>query len=104
MSNFVSESRNLQFQGLEELMKRTELRLSLVSDGAECVLIAKKLFLKHVGPRTLRKVNRAIGRYPTEAYIRSQLAEQTDWSRFRAEVVRDVMERRDEKELIAVAN
>ncbi|XP_076823551.1 uncharacterized protein LOC143469669 isoform X1 [Clavelina lepadiformis] len=83
--------------GMEELMKRTRLRLSLLSDGAECIFISKKFFQRHAGAETLRTVNGMVGRYPTEEFIRHQLEEQSEWSSFRKEVVRGVLEKRDEK-------
>ena len=82
---------------MEELMKRTRLRLSLLSDGAECIFISKKFFQRHAGAETLRTVNGMVGRYPTEEFIRHQLEEQSEWSSFRKEVVRGVLEKREEK-------
>ena len=79
------------------MMRRTKLRLSLVSDGAECVFISKKLFLKHAGPKTLRCLNSMIGKYPTEEFIRHQLDKQAVWKDFREEVVKGVLEKREEK-------
>lgn len=85
------------FQGLEEMMGRTKLRLSLVSDGAECIFISRRLFLKHAGPTTLRCLHSMIGKYPTEEYIRHQLDKQAIWKQFRDDVMKDVLERRDER-------
>lgn len=78
-------------------MKRTNLRLSLISEGAECIFISKKLFLKHASGDALRRVNALVGRYPTEDYIRNQLHEHADWCNFRKNVVKDILDRREEK-------
>ena len=78
-------------------MGRTKLRLSLLSDGAECIFISRKMFLKHAGPKTLRCVNSIIGKYPTEEFIRHQLEKHEVWKEFREEVVKGVMGRREER-------
>ena len=79
------------------MMGRTKLRLSLVSDGAECVFISKKLFLKHAGHKTLRCLNSMIGKYPTEEFIRHQLVKHKYWKEFREEVVKEVLVQREER-------
>lgn len=83
--------------GLEELMKRTNLRLTLMSEGSEIVFVSRKLLLRHANGETMRNINSLIGRYPTEEYIRAQLAQHGDWSRFRESVVQDVLGRKTGK-------
>ena len=82
------------------MMGRTKLVLSLVSDGAECVFVSRKIFLKHAGAKTLHCLNSMIGRYPTEQFIRKQLDEQSVWREFRDDVIRQVLESREKKSAI----
>uniref|UniRef100_F6ZAF9 Cyclic nucleotide-binding domain-containing protein n=2 Tax=Ciona intestinalis TaxID=7719 RepID=F6ZAF9_CIOIN len=81
--------------GLEEMMQRTELQLTLISNGAECIFISKKMFLKRATPRSLRMIGALVGRYPTEAYIREQLRELNQWKSFKKDVVKHVLEKKD---------
>ncbi|XP_078495070.1 uncharacterized protein LOC113474879 [Ciona intestinalis] len=80
---------------VKEMMQRTELQLTLISNGAECIFISKKMFLKRATPRSLRMIGALVGRYPTEAYIREQLRELNQWKSFKKEVVKHVLEKKD---------
>merc|ERR1712202_7154 len=40
--------------GLEELMKRTKLNLTLLSEGSEVVFLSRKLLLRHADGETMR--------------------------------------------------
>jgi len=77
--------------GLEELMKQTNLKLSLISDGAECISISKKMFVKHASGDVMRCISNMVGKYPTEDYIHTQLQEQNEWNVYRKSVISDVL-------------
>jgi len=83
--------------GLEELMKRTKLNLTLLSEGSEVVFLSRKLLLRHADGETMRRINSVIGRYPTEEFIRAQLDFYGDWNKFRKSVVNDILQRKEEK-------
>lgn len=48
-------------QGLESLISTPSTQLSLVSEGAECILISKRLFLKEANVKVLRIVTDLVG-------------------------------------------
>lgn len=49
------------WQGLESLISTPSTQLSLVSEGAECILISKRLFLKEANVKVLRIVTDLVG-------------------------------------------
>ena len=72
-------------------MKQTNLKLSLISDGAECISISKKMFMKYASGDVMRCISNMVGKYPTEEYIHTQLQEQKEWNAYRKSVVSDVL-------------
>ena len=72
-------------------MKQTNLKLSLISDGAECISISKKMFVKHASGDVMRCISNMVGKYPTEDYIHTQLQEQNEWNMYRKSVISDVL-------------
>jgi hypothetical protein len=50
-------------QGLESLISAPSTQLSLVSEGAECILISKRLFLKEANVKVLRIVTDLVSGY-----------------------------------------
>ena len=79
------------------MMGRTKLRLSVVSDGAECIFISRKLFLKHSGPKTLQCINAMVGKYPTEDFIRHQMSKYAAWKDYREGVVKRLLEQKEKQ-------
>ncbi|XP_048778121.2 uncharacterized protein LOC125667329 isoform X2 [Ostrea edulis] len=57
----ISELKKGQVFGLESLISAPSTRLSLVSEGAECILISKRLFLKEADVKVLRIVTDLVG-------------------------------------------
>ena len=46
------------YQGLETLLQKdASSSISLISDGAECLFVSKKLFLEHANAKVLRVVS-----------------------------------------------
>lgn len=57
----ISELKTGQVFGLESLISTPSTQLSLVSEGAECILISKRLFLKEANVKVLRIVTDLVG-------------------------------------------
>ncbi|GFS01990.1 cyclic nucleotide-binding domain-containing protein 2-like [Elysia marginata] len=59
---------------------------SLVSAGAEVVLISKKFFQKHLTEETAKLIREKIRPLPSEASLKAQLKAQLSWQAFKAEL------------------
>ncbi|KAK3611132.1 hypothetical protein CHS0354_014877 [Potamilus streckersoni] len=60
---------------------------SLVSDGAECVLINKTFFLQHLTDDVAKRIRRTIQPIPTEESLQQKLQDKTNWEAFKSKTV-----------------
>ncbi|VDP82017.1 unnamed protein product [Echinostoma caproni] len=65
--------------------------VSLVSDGAECIAINKKFFLKHCPTVFMNWLRRQIQPFPDEKTLETKLAIYRDWRIYRERVVEDYL-------------
>ncbi|XP_067884725.1 cyclic nucleotide-binding domain-containing protein 2-like [Heterodontus francisci] len=78
--------------GLTEIPGSTcNLRLSLVSDGAECIFIPKKLFLGEAPAKSRQDALELVNMYPTEQIIRQNFARQQEWSLYKARLIKQLL-------------
>ncbi|XP_066287696.1 cyclic nucleotide-binding domain-containing protein 2-like [Branchiostoma lanceolatum] len=73
--------------------------MSLVSDGAECILISRKFFEKHLDLDIRRKIrstvsinivcDRGIQPYPSERSLQQKLQDKVNWEDFKTRTVQD---------------
>lgn len=68
-----------------------KLRLSLVSGGAECIFIPKKLFLGEATERSRQVALELVDTYPNEQVIRENFTREQEWSLYKARLIRDVL-------------
>ncbi|XP_033116114.1 cyclic nucleotide-binding domain-containing protein 2-like [Anneissia japonica] len=61
--------------------------VSLVSRGAECVMINKEFFVKHASERVLRNIRSLRGPYPSSGKLQKHLEHYTVWNEFKNEAV-----------------
>ncbi|XP_019647468.1 PREDICTED: uncharacterized protein LOC109487824 [Branchiostoma belcheri] len=80
--------------GLETLMQKPKVKLSLISDDAECILLSKQLFLKEATPKCLRCVNDMLTQYPSLEFVRQQLQQQKDWVAYKSSITQDIINRK----------
>ncbi|XP_055487004.1 uncharacterized protein LOC129694327 isoform X2 [Leucoraja erinacea] len=71
-----------------------KLRLSLVSGGAECIFIPKKLFLGEATERSRQVALELVDTYPNEQVIRENFTREQEWSLYKARLIRDVLSSR----------
>ncbi|KAH3834909.1 cyclic nucleotide-binding domain-containing protein 2-like isoform X3 [Dreissena polymorpha] len=60
---------------------------SLVSDGAECILINKKFFMKHLSDTLAKHLRRTIQPIPSEESLQQKLQDQANWNAFKTMTV-----------------
>ncbi|XP_045203529.2 cyclic nucleotide-binding domain-containing protein 2-like isoform X2 [Mercenaria mercenaria] len=60
---------------------------SLVSDGAECILINKKFFLQHLSDNVAKQIRKTIQPIPSEESLQQKLQDQTNWDAYKSMTV-----------------
>ncbi|XP_022079599.1 cyclic nucleotide-binding domain-containing protein 2-like isoform X2 [Acanthaster planci] len=71
--------------------------VTLVSDGAECVLVSKRFFLQHLSEDHKKSLRRTLRPYPSEARLQEKLQEQTDWDEFKLHTMQKLIDRHSHK-------
>ncbi|XP_048395278.2 cyclic nucleotide-binding domain-containing protein 2-like isoform X2 [Stegostoma tigrinum] len=78
--------------GLTEIPGSTcNLQLSLVSDGAECVFIPKRLFLDEAPYISRHAAMELVNTYPTEQIVRQNFARQQEWILYKTRLVKQLV-------------
>ncbi|XP_069131302.1 uncharacterized protein [Argopecten irradians] len=98
----ISELKPGSVFGLEALISRPSTTLSLVSDGAECIFISKRLFLKEANIKVLRIVTDLVNNHPCHDYIKDQVYTYRKWRKYKMATVLDVVDRHRSLELAIV--
>nr|XP_032825608.1 uncharacterized protein LOC116951227 [Petromyzon marinus] len=74
--------------GLVDALLGTQSGFALVSDGAECLLIPRQLFLRHAPPALLERLRREVSPYPSQEQLSSALQAELRWLHFRRRVLK----------------
>ncbi|KAL5011779.1 hypothetical protein ScPMuIL_010330 [Solemya velum] len=56
---------------------------TLISDGAECILINKKFFRQHLSDQVAKRIRKTIRPIPTEESLQKKLQVKTNWEAFK---------------------
>ncbi|XP_064637772.1 uncharacterized protein LOC135493986 isoform X2 [Lineus longissimus] len=87
--------------GLETLFDsasyEAELPLILASEGAECLIMSKKLFLNGANARVLQVVSDMVVGWPSVEFVGQKIKEQRDWQAYKQYVIKDVMKHTQRK-------
>ncbi|XP_053311128.1 uncharacterized protein LOC128473099 [Spea bombifrons] len=78
--------------------KCQDLRFSLISEGAECIFIPKKLFLEEAPAKSRRDAQELVSSFPTEAMIREYYARHQAWSVYKDKVIGQQLIRRTRRQ------
>ncbi|RUS72699.1 hypothetical protein EGW08_019535, partial [Elysia chlorotica] len=68
-----------QYFGLAPILFQDQSSLSVVSNGAECLVISKKLFLQWATEKCLRYLRQTESPYPSEQELHRKLQEVVNW-------------------------
>ncbi|XP_039218820.1 cyclic nucleotide-binding domain-containing protein 2-like [Crotalus tigris] len=75
--------------GLANLMdKSCLLQLSLISEGAECIFIPKRLFLEEATAKSRQMALQMFSSYPTESMIQQSYNIQQTWNRYKSKLIK----------------
>ncbi|XP_064622330.1 uncharacterized protein LOC135484627 [Lineus longissimus] len=88
-SSYKSKKLNLPSNGLQSVIYEDTPSLSLVSCGAECILISKQFFHDHLDPFTLHKLQTKVPAYPSLDHIQTALDDKLLWDSYKGKVVND---------------
>ncbi|CAG2255476.1 unnamed protein product [Mytilus edulis] len=77
--------------GLQSLLFDDMPSLSLVSNGAECVLISKQFLKEHMDTETKRRLQSKIAPYPNLVQIRNAVDDKLAWKSYRDQVLYDTV-------------
>ncbi|XP_071815114.1 uncharacterized protein [Apostichopus japonicus] len=69
--------------GLQDIVYSEQPNLSLVSNGAECVMIRKQFYLDEAKEETLRILRKEVIPYPSKGEMQEYLQQQLDWDAFK---------------------
>ncbi|XP_019614780.1 PREDICTED: uncharacterized protein LOC109462662 [Branchiostoma belcheri] len=92
--------------GLSDFLFDEQPSLILVSNGAECVMISKKLYRRHANDELLRRLRTQIYPFPSEQELQQNLRDYVDWEAYRTDtyggLVRSAQRRREKKQQYTV--
>ncbi|XP_062511529.1 uncharacterized protein LOC134187427 [Corticium candelabrum] len=77
--------------GFAELVFTDCPSVSLVSNGAECVMIRKRLFAQHMNHATKQRLLQEVKLYPPSDDLQQKLQDQANWEAFKQKTLTDVL-------------
>ena len=89
------------FQGLSSLQfnenevdDTQQTSVSLVSNGAECVMLSKKFFIDHANMDTRNQLRKRVRPYPSEEALQENLQIKVDWDLYKRKLIDDMINNR----------
>ncbi|XP_071481272.1 uncharacterized protein [Diadema antillarum] len=78
--------------GIESLLPGTqpEAKLSLISDGADIILVSKRLFASDVTSTTLKMASKMAVDYPSVDFTRGVMEEARTWASYKNNIVKEI--------------
>ncbi|XP_011664540.1 uncharacterized protein LOC105438438 [Strongylocentrotus purpuratus] len=85
--------------GIESLLPGTqpEAKLCLISDGAEVILVSKRLFASDVTSTTLKTASKLAVDYPSVDFTREVLEEARTWATYKNRVIKEIYRKKLDK-------
>ncbi|XP_065065913.1 uncharacterized protein LOC135691855 [Rhopilema esculentum] len=77
--------------GLHSIFCDSQPSLSLVSNGAECIMVSKKFYLEHCTESLKGKLRKWVSPYPDDTELQSSLQEKVNWDQYRAATFNDAL-------------
>ncbi|XP_064629939.1 uncharacterized protein LOC135488914 isoform X2 [Lineus longissimus] len=81
-----------QYFGVGQMVFREQTSLSIVSNGAECIMISKKFFKEHSNDMIMRDLRRGEIPYPMEEEMQANLQNSVNWESHRAKTYNTIAE------------
>ncbi|KAM8977671.1 uncharacterized protein RCH25_048502 [Pelodytes ibericus] len=64
--------------------------MALVSDGAECIVISKEFFKKHMGEEYQRELIRHVQPYPSTEMLQQKMEDYIKWKAYKSNLIRKI--------------
>ncbi|XP_033736510.1 cyclic nucleotide-binding domain-containing protein 2-like [Pecten maximus] len=77
--------------GLQSLLYKQLPSLSLVSNGAECILLSKQFFRDHMDDDLKRRLVYRVPPYPSNSHVRDAVEDKLHWDIYKHQVLHDAM-------------
>ncbi|XP_054763252.2 uncharacterized protein LOC129269790 [Lytechinus pictus] len=77
--------------GVNNIVFPDQPSLSLISNGAECIMIRKSFYLEHAAEDTLSLLRKNEFPYPTEEQLQEKLQKHMNWNAYKDHTVRSVV-------------
>ncbi|KAF6032151.1 hypothetical protein EB796_009546 [Bugula neritina] len=82
-----------QYFGLSSTVFENQPSVSLISNGADCLLLSKQFFFKHCSEKMLTQLKEKEFPYPTEEQLQMKLTAHLKWIRFKSQYYAENVQR-----------
>ncbi|XP_038068812.1 uncharacterized protein LOC119738140 [Patiria miniata] len=79
--------------GLSDMLFDAQPSFSVVSNGAECILMSKKFYREHATPRMLTRLRREEQCYPDEQELQKNLENKVEWESYKRKCLLTALKR-----------
>ncbi|XP_062610411.1 uncharacterized protein LOC134272175 isoform X1 [Saccostrea cucullata] len=80
-----------QVFGLSDLILEQKTSFSIVSNGADVILIDQQFYLKHAPEKLLSKMRQELCPYPTDDDLQTRLQQSVDWDAYRSNTMSNTL-------------
>lgn len=81
-----------QVFGLSDLILEQKTNFSIVSNGADVILIDQQFYLKHAPEKLISKMRQELCRYPTDDDLQTRLQQTVDWDAYRTDTMSNTLQ------------
>ncbi|XP_059167745.1 uncharacterized protein LOC131949800 [Physella acuta] len=83
--------------GLAQCLFPEQPSMAVVSNGADCLMISKKLFLSHASPDMMRRLRVEVSPYPSASKLQEDLVTRVQWETYKLALVGQLVDKRRSK-------
>ncbi|KAK0051908.1 cyclic nucleotide-binding domain-containing protein 2, partial [Biomphalaria pfeifferi] len=76
--------------GLAQCLFTNQPSLSVVSNGADCILLNKKLYLRNCSSEVMRKLRIEVSPFPSDEKLQNDLLTTVNWEAYKKSVLRQI--------------
>ncbi|XP_052678101.1 uncharacterized protein LOC128159091 isoform X1 [Crassostrea angulata] len=81
-----------QVFGLSDLILEQKTNFSIVSNGADVILIDQQFYLKHAPEKLISKMRQELCPYPTDDDLQTRLQQTIDWDAYRTDTMSNTLQ------------
>nr|XP_022318398.1 uncharacterized protein LOC111121411 [Crassostrea virginica]XP_022318399.1 uncharacterized protein LOC111121411 [Crassostrea virginica] len=88
-----------QYFGIANLIYQDQPSMSVVSNGAECIMISKKFFMEKKTEATMRSIYQSESPFPNDETLQRQLQEYVNWQSHRKRIYNRIVGRMSDRRI-----